>query len=72
MSVHRDDLGTRIFSFDDLLKLNPVQASIWIIGGAKNSTITSKITKIRKLLYGFSFRLLDYFRFEAPPPLILL
>ena len=28
MSVHRDDLGTRIFSFEGLLKVNPVQVSI--------------------------------------------
>ena len=34
--------------------------------------MTSKITKVGKLLYGFSFRLLDYSRFEAPPPLIFV
>ena len=28
MSLHRDDLGTGIFSFEDLLNLNPIQASI--------------------------------------------
>ena len=34
MSVHRNDLGTEIFSFEELLKLNPVQASIqggWVL-----------------------------------------
>ena len=28
MSVHRNDLGTGIFSFEELLKFNPVQTSI--------------------------------------------
>ena len=34
MSVHRNDLGTGKFSFEHLLKLNPVQASIqggWVL-----------------------------------------
>ena len=39
------------------------------IGGSKNHTIT---LKIRKLLYRFSSGLLDYFRFEGPPPLYSL
>ena len=75
MSVHRDDLGIGIFSFEDLSTSKYPRRMSFESGlqvELKNRTITSKITKIGKLLYGFSFRLLDYSRFEALPPLIFV